>query len=282
MEEIQAPDLPPLRLACRIAYLGDRFYGSQMQAEERTVEGEFVSTCIRLGLFPDHRSAGFSAAGRTDRGVHARAQIFAFFTSYPSRALSALNWQLPADCWVTGYAKVDAAFNPRYDAKSRTYRYYFGTNALDGRAMDSAARLFIGTHDFSYFSRTSERNPERTILSARVWCEHGTCIFEVTGNSFLWNMVRLMAASLRRIGEGEEGEEAILLRLEGERPFPLSPAPPDGLILWDVDCGISFLPLPVGGRRGAFLVQLREHHAVLERVVRDLEGVPKAATDQGP
>jgi tRNA pseudouridine38-40 synthase len=270
MEEIQAPDLPPVRLACRIAYLGDRFYGSQMQADERTVEGEFVAACIRLGLFSDHRNAGFSSAGRTDRGVHARGQIFAFFTPYPSRALSALNWQLPIDCWVSGYAKVAPGFHPRFDAKYRTYRYYFGTAALDGKAMDSAARHFSGTHDFSIFARRSERNPERTILSARVWCEPGTCIFEVTGDSFLWHMVRLMAAALRRIGEGEEGEEAISKRLEGERLSPLSPAPPDGLILWDVDCGISFLPLPVEGKRQALLVRLREHHAALERVVRDM------------
>jgi len=95
-------------------------------------------------------------------------------------------------------------------------------------------------------------------------------------------MVRLIAASLRAVGAGEEGEEAILLRLEGERPAPLSPAAPEGLILWDVDCGISFLPLPLGGRREAFLVRLREHHALLERVVRDLERTPKVSPDQGP
>jgi tRNA pseudouridine38-40 synthase len=169
---------------------------------------------------------------------------------------------------------VEAGFKPRYDAKSRTYRYYFGTTALDVKAMDSAARLFTGTHDFSIFSRASERSPERTITSARVWSEPGTCIFEVTGDSFLWNMVRLMAACLRRIGEGEEKEEAIILRLEGERLSPLSPAPPDGLMLWDVDCGMPFIPLPVEGKRLAILMRLREHHAALERVVRDLkEGI---------
>jgi tRNA pseudouridine38-40 synthase len=272
MEEIQAPDLPPVRLACRIAYLGDRFFGSQMQAEERTVEGEFVSACIRLGLFSDHRSAGFSAAGRTDRGVHSRGQVFAFTTPYPSRALSALNWQLPKDCWISGFAEVEPGFHPRYDARYRTYRYYFGTDNLDEKAMDSGARLFCGTHDFSVFARSSERNPCRTILSARVWSEPGTCIFEVTGESFLWSMVRLMAASLRRIGEGDEREDSIVLRLLGERLSNLSPAPADGLILWDVNCGITFLPVPVEGRRQAFLMRLREHHAVLERVVRDLGG----------
>ncbi|MDD1709671.1 MAG: tRNA pseudouridine(38-40) synthase TruA [Methanoregulaceae archaeon] len=270
MEEVQAPDLPPVRLACRVAYLGDRFYGSQMQAEERTVEGEFVAACIRIGLFSDHREAGFSAAGRTDRGVHARGQVFAFSTPYPSRALSALNWQLPLDCWISGYANVEAGFHPRYDAKLRTYRYYFGTTNLDVKAMDSAARLFVGTHDFSVFSRSSERNPERTITSARVWCEGGTCIFEVTGDSFLWNMVRLMAAALRRIGQGKEGEEGIVLRLEGERFSPLSPLPPNSLILWNVDCGISFHPLPVEGKRQVFLARLHEHHTALERVVHDL------------
>ncbi len=270
MEEVQAPDLPPVRLACRVAYLGDRFFGSQMQAAERTVEGEFVAACTRLGLFSDYRKAGFLAAGRTDRGVHARGQVFSFSTIYPSRALSALNWQLPLDCWISGYAKVDAGFHPRYDAKVRTYRYYFGTTHLDEKAMDSAAHRFVGTHDFSVFSRTSERNPERTITSARVWCEDRTCVFEVTGDSFLWNMVRLMAASLLRIGQGLEGEERIVQRLDGERNFPLSPLPPDGLILWEVNCGITFNPIPVEGKRQGFLARLREHHTALERVVRDL------------
>ncbi len=79
-----------------------------------------------------------------------------------------------------------------------------------------------------------------------------------------------MAASLLRIGQGMEGEERIVLRLEGERCSPLSPLPPDGLILWDVHCGIAFSPLPVEGKRQAFLVRLHEHHAALERVVRDL------------
>jgi len=266
MEEVQAADRPPVRLACRVAYIGDRFAGSQMQAAERTVEGEFIAACTRLGLFTDHRAAGFAAAGRTDRGVHARSQVFAFTTALPSRARDVLNWQLPKDLWITGVAVVEPGFSPRYDARLRTYRYYFGRSDLDLPAMDTASRQFIGTHDFSRFARSSERNPERTIVSARVWHDHGVGVFEVCGESFLWHMVRLMAACLLRIGEGQEDKEALLRRLDGDRVSPLSPAPPFGLVLWDVDCGIAFEPVPDTGRSIRFVREQGEYHAVMARV----------------
>ena len=87
MEENETKNAAPVRLAFRVGYLGDRYFGSQMQAKERTVEGEFVASCERLGLFSDYRDAGFLAAGRTDRGVHARGQVFAFSTHLPARAI---------------------------------------------------------------------------------------------------------------------------------------------------------------------------------------------------
>ena len=95
-----------VRLAFRVSYLGSRFYGSQMQASDRTVEGEFIETCRRLSLFEDWRSAGFQSAGRTDRGVHARGQVIAFSTDAPDRAISTINLQLPPDLWCTAYARV--------------------------------------------------------------------------------------------------------------------------------------------------------------------------------
>ncbi len=118
-------DAPPVRLAFRVSYLGSRFYGSQMQAASRTVEGEFVAACQRMSLFDDWRKAGFLSAGRTDRGVHARGQVIAFSTYAPERARTVINTQLPPDLWCTAYAEVAPEFHPRYDARSRTYRYYF-------------------------------------------------------------------------------------------------------------------------------------------------------------
>ena len=102
----------PVRLAFRVSYLGSRFFGSQMQASSRTVEGEFIAACQRLSLFEDWRQAGFQSAGRTDRGVHARGQVIAFTTDAPDRAIGTINLQLPPDLWCSAYAEVPAAVPP--------------------------------------------------------------------------------------------------------------------------------------------------------------------------
>jgi tRNA pseudouridine38-40 synthase len=270
MEEIQAAGSSPVRLAFRTAYLGDRFYGLQVQADERTVEGEFIAACRRIELFSDPQTARFLAAGRTDRGVHARGQVFAFTTSFLERALVALPWQLPRDIRVTGYAIVDPEFHPRYRAISRTYRYYFGRGGLDLAAMADAAKRFIGCHDFTRFARIEEKDPVRTILASRVFDDSGLLCFEVTAESFLWHMVRYMGAALLLVGEGSWGTKNLVQRLEGEENTVLSPAPPDGLVLWDVDCGISFEPIGDVGPSIPFFTSRREHHAVMARICENL------------
>ena len=85
---------PPVRLAFLVSYIGNGFYGSQIQVDRRTVEGEFVAACRRLNLFDDWRKAGFLFAGRTDRGVHACGQVAAFSTTEPERAVHTINTQL--------------------------------------------------------------------------------------------------------------------------------------------------------------------------------------------
>jgi tRNA pseudouridine38-40 synthase len=100
---VHAARAAPMRLAFRVSYLGNRFFGSQMQIGCRTVEGEFVAACQHLGVFSDWREAGFLFSGRTDRGVHALGQVVAFTTDVPDRAIMILNLTLPPDCWCTGY-----------------------------------------------------------------------------------------------------------------------------------------------------------------------------------
>jgi tRNA pseudouridine38-40 synthase len=266
MEEVQKKGAPPVRIAFRTGYLGDRFSGSQMQGTERTVEGEFVGACVRSGLFSDHREARFLAAGRTDRGVHARRQVYAFSTDLPERAVSVLNWQLPRDIWVTGWADVDAGFHPRYRALSRTYRYFFGERGLDRQPMAKAASFFCGRHDFRRFARVGDKDPERNVLSAEVFPDGDLVCFEVTAESFLWHMVRSMAGALLLVGIGEWTPDDVEARLEGEELRPLSPAPPGHLVLWDVDCGIPFSPIPAKGRSGDFIRAVRDDHAVMARI----------------
>jgi tRNA pseudouridine38-40 synthase len=266
MEEDHAPCAPPVRLAFRVGYLGDRFAGSQIQAEERTVEGEFIAACIRCELFSDFREARFQTAGRTDRGVHARGQIAAFTTSSPERAIKALNWQLPPDIWVNGYAEVDPPFNPRYDAGSRTYRYYLAPDGLDLESMSGAAKLFLGTHDFSPFARVQGKDPHRTVLSIRVIGEGDLAFIEVSGESFLWHMVRYMVATLVSVGRGRLGPGAISHCLESGEKCCHTPAPAYGLVLWEVDCGIRFSHVCPDSRTERHLGLLREQHAVMERI----------------
>nr|WP_319376975.1 tRNA pseudouridine(38-40) synthase TruA [uncultured Methanoregula sp.] len=270
MEEDQTdhPSRPaPVRLAFRVSYLGSRFFGSQMQASERTVEGEFVAACQRISLFDDWRKAGFLFAGRTDRGVHAIGQVAAFSTREPERAISVINTQLPPDCWCTGYSEVSPQFHPRFDARSRTYRYYFADMPADIAAMDRAAAQFLGTHNFSNFARVQDKNPLRTIHSARVRMENNFAFLEVTAESFLWHQVRCMASALLRIGNGED-EDLISRLLLSETDRPLQPAPAEGLILWDTDCKIDWQVLPEGERSRAFMEHLCRHHALMETVCR--------------
>jgi tRNA pseudouridine38-40 synthase len=261
-----------MRLAFRIAYLGDGFFGSQVQADRRTVEGEVIAAARRLALFDDWREARFAFAGRTDRGVHARAQVAAFDTPDPARARSALNLQLPRDCWCTGVAEVPDAFHPRYDARSRTYRYFFPKAGLDREAMAGAARFFPGRHDFSRFARVEGKDPVRNVLSAGVFDDEGFPCFEVTAESFLWQMVRGMAGALLSAGTGglDEGGVRILLDEPSGERHP--PAPSSGLVLWEVDCGIRFEPLFRSPRSTAFLSTVRNHHEVMARVTSILEG----------
>jgi tRNA pseudouridine38-40 synthase len=259
-----------MRIGFRVSYLGSRFFGSQMQVSSRTVEGEFIAACKRLSLFDDWRKAGFQSAGRTDRGVHARGQVIAFTTDTPERAVKTINFQLPPDIWCTSFSEVPSLFHPRYDAKSRTYRYYFSEIPGDIGAMEEASQYFLGTHDFSHFARVGDKNPRRTILYVHIGEEDGFVFLEVKAESFLWHQVRCMATALLHVGNGMAGRESITQYLLGEIDKPLSPAPAEGLVLWETDCGITWSELPEVGPGGTFMVHLIRHHALMEKVCRVL------------
>jgi tRNA pseudouridine38-40 synthase len=259
-----------MRLAFRVSYLGSRFFGSQMQAAYRTVEDEFVAACQRLGLFSDWREAGFLCAGRTDRGVHSCGQVIAFTTDVPDRAIQTLNLQLPPDCWCTGYAEVVPEFHPRYDAKSRTYWYYFSKTPSDVAAMERAAHYFIGCHNFTNFARVRDKNPWRNILKIGIGENEGYNYLEVKAESFLWHQVRCMATALLQVGEGEADESFIVSLLEGEVKRPPQPAPAEGLVLYDTDCGIKWIPIPMDKRSSTHMDHIVRHHSLMAKVCRDL------------
>ena len=277
MEKTQTADpaVPrPVRLAFRVSYLGTRFYGSQQQESSRTVEGEFIAACQRLDLFSDWRTAGFCSAGRTDLGVHACGQVVAFSTSYPDRARSAINQQLPLDLWCTAAAVVNETFHPRYDARSRTYRYYYSEPPKDPQAMGTAAQEFLGEHNFSNLARVGDKNPWRKILDIRIGTEGRFVYLEVKAESFLWHQVRCMAAALFSVGIGEQDADGIRLLLNEATSRPIQPAPAEGLVLWDTDCGCAWVPIEKSDRSGTYCAELRRHHALMEQVCRVLRPEP--------
>lgn len=232
-----------MKLAFLAGYRGQNFAGSQYQPDKRTVEGEFVAGGIELGLFSDAKEAHFRTAGRTDKGVSARRQLFSITTNKPELAVEALNFHLPDDIWCLGAAEVDDEFYPRYAARERSYRYYFPYPADVSRMQDAASRL-VGTHNFSGFAKMEAgRDPVRTVTRAEVFEGKDGCpVFEVAAKSFLWNMVRGMAGALQTVGLGLCGADIIddLLTAPTAR---VHPAPAEGLVFWDVVCDLTFTPM---------------------------------------
>ncbi|HJJ95492.1 MAG TPA: tRNA pseudouridine(38-40) synthase TruA [Methanocorpusculum sp.] len=232
-----------MKLALLIGYIGTNFSGSQYQPDKRTIEGEFIKAGISCGAWEDAKSASFRTAGRTDKGVSARKQLISVTVNNPDRFCEAINFYLPEDIWCHGYTKVDDDFNPRFHAGIRTYRYFY-PHKLNIEKMNEAAKLFVGTHDFSGFSKMEiGRDPMRTVTKAEVFAgTDGYPVFEVSAKSFLWNMVRGMAGMLEPIGLELTSAEIIEKQLTSHI-WRVHPATADGLVFWDTETDLSFKPM---------------------------------------
>lgn len=257
----------PVRLAFQIGYIGTSFFGSQYQPDKRTVEGEIESACIRAGVITNRHESHLALSGRTDRGVHARCQVLAFSTRRPERAIRALNGQLPPDIWVTSWGYVPKRYHPRYDVINRTYRFYFSYMPSNIPAMKKAALLLLGKHDFSCFSRIEPgKNPEKTIDRIEVVCDDSGCWLEVTAQSFLWHMVRSIAGALLSISEGDLTMCDIELYLARNCKNKIKPAPPEGLILWNVTTDLKWQEMNLPGLKTRRLARQAEEALLLGKV----------------
>jgi len=233
------------RVALKVAYIGTDFYGFQRQPGLSTVEGELLSALKKIGLINEISECGFGIAGRTDRGVHALGNVVSFFTE-GEVIINQINDVLPNSINILAQAKVPLHFKTRY-AKSRHYRYLMinedevDSNNFNLDKMIDAAMIFKGTHNFLNFSKRSERNPVRTMLEIQVINEGNAIHLDVIGESFLWNMIRKMVTVLLNVFKGQLEPNNIYEYLDPEKDFLIKPAPPEGLILMDVNYnGIVF------------------------------------------
>lgn len=234
-----------------IEYDGTDFAGWQRQnGRIVTVQGE-IEKVLRMIL---QEQVSLAAAGRTDRGVHARAQVGNFLTASPmelSRMAHSLNSLLPASIRVVDSLEVPGDFHARFSAKEREYRYFMlehpsaicgrfagcSYGRLDLQRMREIAFLILGEHDFTAFSKP-DRDNEGRFCSVNSCCWHRFnryFVLRITANRFLRSMVRYLVAAMVSAGRGSMSAGEFRQMLEaGVFYDSLKPAQPNGLFLWEI------------------------------------------------
>jgi tRNA pseudouridine38-40 synthase len=209
------------RIALGLEYDGSRFLGWQTQPGGGTVQDALEAALASIA----GEKLGVTCAGRTDRGVHARAQVVHFDTSVqrPDSAwMRGVNALLPDSIAVLWAQPVSPDFHARYAARSRTYRYvlvnrpvrpalaahYAGWHhvPLDVAPMREAAAHLIGEHDFSAFraAECQAKSPVRTLHELRIESEGERIDFVLRANAWLQHMVRNIVGLLVYVGNGRQ------------------------------------------------------------------------------
>jgi tRNA pseudouridine38-40 synthase len=234
-----------VRLKLTLEYDGTGFRGWAAQPGERTVDGE-----LRKALDDAYEKwSGLAVAGRTDAGVHALGQVASVEADGgppPERAAEALNTALPDDVSVVAAEEAAADFHARHSARSRSYRYriyrrrapspfearraWWYARPLDRAALDEAASLLLGEHDFRAFTPTGTQHEVfvRKVLDVG-WNDRGDMLeLEITADSFLRHMVRTLVGTMLELPS-----ERIAQLLDGgaTRADAGTTAPPWGLYL---------------------------------------------------
>ena len=244
-----------MKILLTIAYDGTNYSGWQKQKDPsvRTVEGVVTEALRQLLRMPELECIG---ASRTDAGVHAlgqRAMLEAETTIPVERIPLAIRPYLPEDIVVTKAEEVGEAFHPRYDCVKKTYEYRFWNaptknpkerlysmyvaKPLELQKMQAAAKAVIGTHDFAAFCAAGAQvsSTVRTIFDCQVE-RQGDCVrILVTGDGFLYNMVRILAGTLLAVGQGRLAPEEVANILESrDRRKAGQTAEPQGLTLQEI------------------------------------------------
>ncbi len=236
-----------------IEYDGTNYHGWQVQKNALTVQ-ECVEKALAKLLGTE---TGVVGCSRTDVGVHAYGQVAHFFTNstIPGEKFSyAINNLLPDDIVIQKSEEVPGDFHARYSSKGKKYRYLICNSAhqsaimrnrachvrpeLDFEQMRKAAEHFVGEHDFAAFQATGGqvRSTVREIYSMNVSRKEDNLIeIEVTGNGFLYNMVRIIAGTLIYVGMGKLKQKEIPDIIKSlDRTKAGKTAPAQGLYLMEI------------------------------------------------
>lgn len=239
-----------------VAYDGTRYKGWQSQkSTDATIEGKIEGVLEKATGHP----VDVIGSGRTDAGVHAKAQVANFHieeTFLEEEILSLLNRYLPEDIAVLSVEEVPERFHSRFSATEKIYQYrihtgkipevferkYVYTHAqpLCVDAMRQAAKYLIGTYDFTSFcgNKHMKKSAVRSVYEIRFDVTEEEIKITYRGNGFLQNMIRIMTGTLIEVGQGKRKPEEMPAILEAKnREEAGYTAPPQGLILLEVIYG---------------------------------------------
>ena len=238
-----------------IEYDGKDFNGWQKQPNKLNIQGTIEQAIKSI----TNEDVELNASGRTDAGVHALGQVANFKTNSQipiEKFAIAINSRLKKSIVIKKAEEVDERFHSRLNCKKKTYRYiinntpegtaiyrYLETHIpqkLDVNNMKKAIKYFEGEHDFKAFkaSGTSSKSSVRTIYKTELYEKDNKIYIELTGNGFLYNMVRIIAGTLIRVGRGFYEPEKIKDILDARKHTSEGvTAPPNGLVLKEIVYG---------------------------------------------
>ncbi len=237
----------------RLFYLGDYYYGSQIQLGLKTIQGELIKAMETWSKEP-HSKQTVQLSGRTDRGVHSFGQLVLISTD-KSLNIDQINKHLPEDIVLWAKTRAPEGFRPRSSALLRHYRYYLGPlwKNIDQNQVKKAISLLIGSNDFNMLSKPDERqNTVATVLNISIGPDSEIPFLDVFGTSFLWKFVRKTVTLLTEIGLHNLEPEVILEVLQGIKKTirgGIEPASPENLILMETVVPFSLTPSKYGLKR---------------------------------
>lgn len=237
-----------------IEYDGKNFPGWQAQPGKVSIQTEIENAIFSI----TGERVEVIASGRTDAGVHAFGQVANFHTNTKieiEKIPYALNSKLPKSIVIKKAEEVDERFHSRYNCKLKTYRYVINNDEfpsaleryrefhisqkLDFEAMQKAIIFFNGEHDFKAFKSSggdAKKTTIRTLTNCSVKKEKNRIYIELTGNGFLYNMVRIISGTIVDVGLGKIKAESIPQIIESKnRENAGRTLPPHGLYLVKVD-----------------------------------------------
>lgn len=237
------------RIKLTVAYDGTNYCGWQVQPNGVSIQAVLQKAIENLLGKP----TDVTGASRTDSGVHALGQVAVFDTDSRIPAWKyamAINQRLPDDIVVQKSEIVPDDFHPRYQEVEKTYEYrilnrrtalpnerlysWHYRQKLDTQAMQRAAALFIGTHDFGAFCsiKTSADSTVRAVYTSNITRSGDIITYRISGDGFLYNMVRIIMGALAKVGVGQRSDEDILRALQNPSvKFGTPTAPARGLTL---------------------------------------------------